>query len=338
MKYLTVAVPCYNSEDYMARCIDSLLPGGDAVEIIIINDGSSDRTGEIAEQYERDYPGIVRAVHQENKGHGGALNTGLQHATGKYFKVVDSDDWLDTDALQSVLAKLAQWDAWSIDVDLVICNYFYNHLHENKLRRVHYRNVFKPGELCGWDEIGNFSPSQYLIMHALIFNTAILRESGVQLPQNTFYVDNIFACKPLPFVKKMCYLDLDLYHYFIGREDQSVNEHVLCQRIDQHIRVTKIVANCVDIEAVKYPRLSTYLIRNLSIMLSIASIHLLLIGTNEAYEKRNDLWNFIKNGNPKLYKKLRFGTVSGLTYLPGKLGGLATVHGYKAAKRVYKFQ
>lgn len=322
----------------MDRCIDSLLPAGDRVEILIINDGSTDRTGEIAEEYQRRYPDMVRAIHQENKGHGGALNTGLKLATGKYFKVVDSDDWLAHDALKAILEKMEQWESFNINVDMLVCNYYYDHLNDNKRRLINYRNIFKNGQMCGWDEIGLFAPSQYLIMHALIFDTDLLRRSGVELPEHTFYVDNLFVYKPLPLVEKIYYMDVALYHYFIGRDDQSVNESVMCRRIDQHIRVTKMVADCVDIETVKYPRLSTYMVRNVSIMFAISSIHLLLIGTDEAYQKRKDLWEFIKTSKPKLYRKLRFGTLSGFTYLPGKLGGLATVSGYRAAKKVYKFQ
>ena len=99
MKLLSIAVPCYNSEDYMRHCIETLLPGGEDVEIIIVDDGSTkDRTAEIADEYAAKYPGIVKAVHQENGGHGEAVNTGLRNATGLYFKVVDSDDWLDTES------------------------------------------------------------------------------------------------------------------------------------------------------------------------------------------------------------------------------------------------
>ena len=101
MKYITFTVPCYNSQDYMERCIESLLPGGEDVEIIIVDDGSKDATGEIADYYERQYPSIVKAVHKENGGHGSGVNAGLKRASGMYFKVVDSDDWLDETAYEA---------------------------------------------------------------------------------------------------------------------------------------------------------------------------------------------------------------------------------------------
>ena len=109
MKILSFAVPCYNSEAYMRKCIDSLLPGGEDVEIIIVDDGSSDGTAAIADEYEAKYPGICRAIHQENAGHGGAVNTGIANARGMYFKVVDSDDWLDTESYKVVLNRLKQF-------------------------------------------------------------------------------------------------------------------------------------------------------------------------------------------------------------------------------------
>ena len=92
MKLLSFAIPCYNSESYMRNCIESILPGGEDVEIIIVDDGSKDKTAEIADEYQKKYPTIVKAIHQENGGHGEAVNTGIKNATGLYFKVVDSDD------------------------------------------------------------------------------------------------------------------------------------------------------------------------------------------------------------------------------------------------------
>ena len=339
MRDITFTVPCYNSEDYMERCIDSLLAGDECVEIIIVDDGSTDGTGEIADNYARNYPEVVRVVHQENGGHGAGVNAGLALATGRYFKVVDSDDWLDEDELQKLIRNIRKWEKSGTVVDLVICNYIYDHLYENKTKRMGYKNVLKENEVCGWDDIRRFGPSQYLVMHYLFFRTEVLRRSGVKLPKHTFYVDNIFANQPLPYVKTLCYLNLDMYHYFLGREDQSVNEQVLMKRIDQQIRVTKLVSCCADLKKVRaqHPKLAGYLTRNISIMMAISSIHLLLIGTPEAWEKREMLWNYVKNHDPELYHTLRFRTLSGFTFLPGKLGAGITLAGYKAARKLYQF-
>jgi len=346
MKYLTITVPCFNSEEYLGRCLDSLVTGGQNVEIIVIDDGSTDRTGEIADAYAKAFPGIVKAVHKENGGHGSGVNMGLQLASGKYFKVVDSDDWLEEHAYRKLLERIKGWcgqdeaEGTGACPDLLICNYTYNHLDEGTEKTVRYRNVFPVEKLCTWDEIGIFLPSQYLIMHSLIYRTEILRESGVVLPERTFYVDNIFAYQPLPYVQTLYYMDMDLYQYYLGREDQSVNEKVLMERIEQQIRVTKIVAECVDLEEVKrvHPKLANYMCRNVSIMMAISSIHLLLKGDKNGELRHRELWEEIKRSNPKLYFRLRCSTLSGLTNLPGKLGKRVSVDGYRIARKIYKFQ
>lgn len=108
MKLLSIAIPSYNSQDYMEHCIESLLAGGEDVEIIIVDDGSVDRTAEIADRYASQYPTIVKAVHQENGGHGEAVNAGIRNASGLYFKVVDSDDWVDGEAYRKILDVLRE--------------------------------------------------------------------------------------------------------------------------------------------------------------------------------------------------------------------------------------
>ena len=185
-----------------------------------------------------------------------------------------------------------------------------------------YTNVFPEKKICTWNDMGNFKPSQYLVMHALLYRTQILRDCRLQLPKHTFYVDNIFAYKPLPYVKNICYLNLDLYHYFLGRDDQSVNEKVLMKRIDQQIKVTKLVSDCVNLGEVSktYPKLAAYMTRNISIMMAISSIHLLLIGD-------------------KVYSILKYRRLSGFTYLPGGVaGGFVTLTGYRLARKMYQFQ
>ena len=336
MKDITFVVPCYNSQDYMRRCIDSLLPCGDDGEIIIVNDGSTDGTGEIADEYATVYPQIVKVVHKANGGHGSGVNAGLSIASGRYFKVVDSDDWLSEAALLKLLSCLQKRQD---EPDLVVCNYVYDHLYEHRQKSVDFSNVFPENCLCTWQDMHRFKASQYLVMHALVFKTAVLRKSGVKLPEHTFYVDNLFACKPLPFVKSILYLNVDLYHYFLGRDDQSVNEASYMRRIDQQILVTKLVADSVDLAFVKRisPKLAHYMLRNVSIMMSISNIYLLMIGTKEALLKRKELWRYIKEKDRGLYLYLRLFSLSGLTFLPGKLGRMLTLEGYKRAKSAYQF-
>ena len=223
--------------------------------------------------------------------------------------------------------------------DLVVCNYVYDHLEEGKTKAVRYGNLFPEQKICRWDEIGCFSPEQYLVMHALIFRTGVLYNCGLKLPEHTFYVDNLFANCPLPFVQRIYYLNEDLYHYYLGREDQSVNEKVLVSRIDQQILVTQLGNRFVGSDAVQNtePKLRRYLYRNSSIMMAISTIHLLMLG-KEGRQRRKKLWQSLKKENPKLYRRLRLGSISGLTCLPGVPGAAVVIGGYRMARRIWQFQ
>ena len=192
MVLMTFTVPCYNSEAYMQKCIDSLLPAGDDTEIIIVNDGSTDGTGEIADGYAAAHPGRVRVIHQENGGHGEGVNQGIRHARGKYFKVVDSDDWLDGEALARLMERMREHEAAGVDVDMYVANYVYEHVADKKTYVMNYRRIFPHETVCSWEDTRPFSPAQYLMMHSVYFKTAILRDCGLELPKHTFYVDNLF--------------------------------------------------------------------------------------------------------------------------------------------------
>ena len=240
MKLLSIAIPCYNSQDYMENCIESLLVGGEEVEILIVDDGSSDRTAEIADAYARKYPTIVKAIHQENGGHGEAVNTGIKNATGLYFKVVDSDDCLGRKALEKVLNLLEEMVAKDAGLDMLVSNFMYDKQGARHKKIMRYRSAMTPGKMLGWEDI-HFGRTQYLLMHSVIYRTKILRECGMELPKHTFYVDNIYVFQPLPYVKNIYYLDVCLYKYFIGRDDQSVHESVMIKRLDQQYRVTKLM-------------------------------------------------------------------------------------------------
>ena len=340
MKILSFAVPCYNSEAYMRKCIDSLLPGGEDVEIIIVDDGSSDGTAAIADEYEAKYPGICRAIHQENAGHGGAVNTGITNARGMYFKVVDSDDWLDTDSYKIVLNRLKQFREDRKRVDMFICNYVYEHVEDGTSHTIGYHKVLPEEKIFGWDEARHFRMDQNLLMHSVIYRTKVLRESGLKLPKHTFYVDNLFVYIPLPYVKTLYYLDVDLYRYFIGRNDQSVNERVMISRIDQQLHVNKLMIDymvenrsLVNSNKKRY----RYMLSYLDIITTISSILLIRSGTEENLQKKQELWEYLKKKDWVLYKRLRFGLLGQCMNLPGKGGRMISVEGYKICQKFFGF-
>ncbi len=306
-KLITFAVPCYNSAAYMRHCIETLLSAGERAEIILVDDGSvKDETPAICDEYAAKYPTIVKAIHQENGGHGEGVNQGIRNATGLYYKVVDSDDWLDTEALKKVLDKLAVLVEHHTAPDLMICNYVYEHVEDGTSHTVRYTNVFPQNRMV--------------------------------LPKHTFYVDNIFVYQPLPYVKSMYYMDLDLYRYFIGRADQSVNESVMVKRVDQQLRVTRHMIDCQDLDALQHEkRLRAYMLHYLSMMMTVSDIFLLLDGTPEAYTKKKELWQYLKDHvSPKVYRSVVL-SLGGVTNVSVPGGDKVVLGCYRLARKLFKF-
>ncbi|MDO4292772.1 MAG: glycosyltransferase family 2 protein [Eubacteriales bacterium] len=340
MKLLSVAIPCYNSQDYMAKCIESLLPGGEDVEILVVDDGSKDDTARIADEYEAKYPGIVRAIHKENGGHGSAVNTGIENANGIYFKVVDSDDWVREDAYLAILGKLRELTGGEHTLDMLISNFVYEKEGERRKKVMQYRHPLPQDRLFTWDEVGHFHKGQYILMHSVIYRTKLLRECGIRLPEHTFYVDNIYVFEPLPYVRYMYYLDVNFYRYYIGRSDQSVNEKVMTGRIDQQIHVNKLMVDYFvekkGLVASNRP-MSRYMLSYLDIITTISSILLIRIGTQEALEKKKELLDYIRQKDRSLYRKLRYGFLGNCMNLPGKTGRWISVEGYKICQKFFGF-
>ncbi len=329
MKILSFAVPCYNSEDYMRHCIDTLLDGGEEVEILIIDDGSKDGTAKIADEYEAKYPTICRAIHQPNGGHGEAVNTGIANATGMFFKVVDSDDWVDHDAYMKVLETLKELVRGDRVLDMMVCNFVYEKQGAKKKKVMTYRFALPANELITWDGVRHFHKGQYLLMHSVIYRTRLLQDCGLKLPSHTFYVDNIFVFEPLIHVKTIYYLNVNFYRYFIGREDQSVNEKVMIGRVDQQIRVNKLMIDYFAGRNIPNRKLRNYMKSYLDIMMCVSSIMLIRANTDEALEKKKELWNYLKEKDFWLYFKLKNGILGRSMNLPGKSGRKISVGSYK---------
>ena len=337
MKLLSVAVPCYNSAAYMSRAIETLLSGGDYIEIIIVNDGSKDETEKIGLEYQKRYPDIVRVITQENGGHGEAVNTGLANATGLYFKVVDSDDWVNENALQEVLCRLKELIADGNSPDLFLANYVYEKVGAKRKKVINYNWALPKNQIFTWDDIMYFRQSQNILMHSTIYRTKLLKDCGLKLPKHTFYVDNIFVYQPLPFIKTLYYMDVNLYRYFIGRSDQSVNEKVMISRIDQQIRVTMIMIEAHNLSQIRCRKLRNYMIKYLSMMMVICSVFLIKEGSDESIAKKEELWSNLKNYNKWLYRKIRSHILGRSMNMPGKFGRRIVELGYDIARRIYGF-
>lgn len=321
----------------MDRAIESILKGGEDVEIIIVNDGSKDRTSEIAHQYEEKYPTIVKVVDKENGGHGDAVNSGLSHAAGKYFKVVDSDDWVDEEALLKILQVLKGFEAQGKEVDMFIANYVYEKEGMENKKVIHYRGVLPQNRVFSWNDAKRFSLGQYILMHSVIYRTEFLKLTQLRLPKHTFYVDNIYVYYPLPHVHRIYYMDVDFYRYYIGREDQSVNEKVMIGRVDQQIFVTKSMIDMYEMRQITNKKLRNYMVNYLAIMMTVSSILLIRSKKPENLEKKKELWQYLKKKDYKVYWKIRYGILGQTMNLPGKAGRKVSVLAYTVARNLIGF-
>ena len=331
-KLITFAVPCYNSAAYMQRCIDTLLAAGEEAEIIIVNDGSVDETAAIADAYAAQYPTIVRAVHKPNGGHGSGVNKGAELAQGLYYKVVDSDDWLDTDALAALLAKIREHRASGQLPDMYIANYVYEKLHENSRVVRRYTHNFPVDTFFGWDSVRPFRFSEARLLHSVRYRTERLRASGTVLPEHTFYVDNIYCYKPLPYMQTMYYMDIDLYRYFIGRDDQSVSAANIVKRYEQQIRVMKEMIGAYTYEQLEglESGLCGYMKHYLSVVMMLTMMF--TTGGKEDIPGRKaalgELWDCVRERDGQMYAYLRRSYPALVNWLPFRLRGRVMVAGY----------
>lgn len=333
MKLISFAVPSYNSQDYLSHCVDTLLSGGEDVEILIVNDGSKDNTAAIADAYAAKYPTIVRAIHKENGGHGSGVNRGREEAQGLYYKVVDSDDWVNEEALKTLLQTIKTHMAENNLPDLYITNFIYDHVYDNTRFVRNWRKQFPVNSFCTWADVGTFIGSQVLLMHSLMYKTELLRKSQTILPEHTFYVDNYFAYKPLPLMQKIFYLDVNLYHYFIGRDDQSVNIRNFVRRYDQQLRVMRYMVDSytyAQIDRMEKP-LRSYMLHCLSAIMMNTMMFCCAGGSEpERIAAHEELWQHIRDNDPDLYNFLAHrGMPMAFKWMPWKMRGKCMLVGYK---------
>lgn len=338
-KTLTFVVPAYNMTEYLERCVMSLIAAkrNDDIEVLIVDDGSSDGTLEMAQKFEARYPSIVRAIHQANKGHGGAVNTGIAAASGMYVKVVDADDWVGPESLEQVMAVLREEADSTEPIDMLVTNYVYDKVGKRNKHVVNFRHAMKAGARLAWNDLGHFGLAEYILMHALTYRTAVVRESGMQLPEHTFYVDFIYAYQPFPWVKTMKYLDTPFYHYFIGRDGQSVQTDVMIRRVDQLRLVNQCMVRATPERGTVPDGLYRYMIHFLAIESSVASVFMILSRDPENYEKKKDMWDDIKAYSPTIYKDVRKKAMSRALNLRGSIGRFVIRKGYFVAEHVVGF-
>ncbi|MBQ9188658.1 MAG: glycosyltransferase [Clostridia bacterium] len=335
MKLLTVAIPCYNSQDYMAKCIDSLLTGGERVEIIVVDDGSKDNTGKIADEYAAKYPTIVKAIHQENGGHGEGINQGLRNATGLYYKTVDSDDVVSAD-FPKFLDTLEAVEKQG-GVDLFFTNYYYVHEDGVGDRSINFSKQLPANRIFTWDETHKFHVDQLMMIHTVTFKTELLRRTGLEMPKHLFYEDNYFVYGNLRFVEKMYYMNIDLYRYTIGRAGQSVQEDVMTRRYTHQLKSTELCFLSCHLDEITSRRKRRYMKHELFLMFGISSVYARLNKSREADENLDKMWETCMAFDKKWAKYFRKETPIRLAHIPGKAGQQLVKGVYRIAHYVVRF-
>lgn len=232
-KILTISIAAYNSEKYLKKCLDSFIVEEviNKIEVLIIDDGSTDNTFNIGKEYEDKYPNTFKVIRKKNGGHGSTINEGIFHATGKYFKIVDADDWVERQGILNLVNKLAD-----VEVDMVLNSYYkiYEDKNEKKLEKLDISNnlsfnkIYKIEEVC---------KAINLAMHGITFKTSILKNMGRKITENCFYVDVEYIIFPLINVNTILLLDFPVYDYRLGLNEQSMNLSNIQKRRNQHRKV-----------------------------------------------------------------------------------------------------
>lgn len=215
-KVLTISIAAYNVEKYLKTALDSLLTDAETLgkmEILIVDDGSKDGTAELAQSYANQYPESFFVISKENGGWGSTVNCGIQNAHGKYFRLLDGDDWYVTENLPEYIHYLE-----TIDADIVLSSY--KRVYEkNEEEEIMSRHTFACNKVYKLDE----KQAEELHMHELTVKTSLLQDNQVMISEKAFYTDNEFVFLPLLYASTIARFGESIYCYRIGAAGQSIS-------------------------------------------------------------------------------------------------------------------
>ena len=226
MKDLTIIVPTYNMEALLPRCLDSVTHPSvpDTLEVLVVIDGSTDRSAEIARSYHQRRADIVRVIEKENGQYGSCFNVALSEAMGRYVRLLDADDWFDTVALVSMLEQLVHCDADMVHTHFT--RYYADCEEVIAVAGVEFGRCNQRSEFHGL-------PMLHLFMHSLTYRTELLREIGLRLDEGISFTDTQFTLLPVPHIQSLICFDLNLYQYDMNRDGQSIKQSVSPHFIEQ---------------------------------------------------------------------------------------------------------
>ena len=304
MKILSIVIPTYNVEKYLERCLNTLVFDEKIqkdIELIIVNDGSKDDSLKIAKKYEKKYPESIIVIDKENGGHGSTINAGLKVATGKYFRVIDSDDWVNVEDFSKYI-----YDLKKCDQDVVLTNYSRELLYTGESIKFKYKNL-EYNKTYDLDKLDySLMGLDYFFMATSTFKTEKLKKSGVILDEKTFYVDMEFILLPFLEMKSMVYFDYDIYRYFIGRPEQSINIQSYVRNRSHHEKVLKRLLEFYD----KIPKTSNRKKYIFGIICQMVNTHYIIyckakLNSNKDINEIREFDKYLKKHNYDIYENVQ---------------------------------
>lgn len=300
-KILSVAVPSYNVEKYLHKALDSYADPRleEGLEVIIVNDGSTDSTAEIAQKYVDKFPAIFKLVNKVNGGHGSAVNAGIDNATGKYFRIIDGDDWVNTENLIKLLEIMKD-----LDTDLVVDEKREVHMVTGNTQHFPMPDVIevmKP--YCFEDVCMEEQITPYIMMHTMSVKTEVLREQKIRLLEHVFYVDYEYIVKTTCACQDITFVKLEVYQYLVGNVNQSVSSQNYVKRYAHHDKVVKEVMDFVAKQEVR-GTLKQYLNKK-AILIIHNHFNISLIfnkNRSEGHSWAKDFRGYLKERYPDYYK------------------------------------
>ncbi len=237
-KLLTIVIPTYNMQDYLHRCLDSLVHKDEQLmsqlEVLVINDGSKDNSSAIAHEYEAKYPNTFRVIDKENGNYGSCINRGLKEAAGKYVKILDADDWFDTDEFAGYLKELQH-----IVADMILTNHQVVNEDGNLIEK--YTYAIEPNRLFSFHEYTY--PGVYFAMHSITYMTEMLRRIGYHQTEGISYTDTEWVFYPQHAVKTCIYIPFDVYRYVVGREGQTMDSKVILKSVSHYDKLLRAMVD-----------------------------------------------------------------------------------------------
>lgn len=260
-KLLTISIAAYNVEQYLEKLLNTIIESGvmDKIEVLVVNDGSKDRTVEIAEKYHAKFKDSIFLIDKENGGHGSTINKGIENATGKYFKVIDGDDWVNPEELKKLIYVLGNEDS-----DVLLCDYEEHYIDSGYIKKMIY-DQFEAGKRITFDQA--CAKLDRIQMHAVVFKMEILKKVDRKIDEHCFYVDVEYVLHPTPYLKTFTYYPFSIYCYRLGDVNQSMSLLSLQKNINQHKKVSKnMLAYCSSCYGKCEPNVKKYILSSMELL------------------------------------------------------------------------